>query len=147
MDEAEVLGTALELERKGFAFYTEAEEKTENKTGKKMFAQLAREEKEHIRDLESMFKNLYPQKGSTPIPVFEEKVSVYSGEIEALKIGIDMEKQSIQFYTDWGKGNVQSLFEEIIGMEKKHLELLEAELDYVQKNGFWFDYFESSLED
>ena len=147
MNEAEVLGTALNLERKGFIFYTEAEKKTENKTGKKMFAQLKREEEEHIEDIKTMFKNLYPQKSDIDIPVFDGDVSEYSGEVEALKIGIEMEKKSIEFYTDWAKGNLGTLFNKLIEIEKSHLELLEAELDYVKKTGFWFDYFESSLED
>ena len=147
MNEAEVLGTALNLERKGFIFYTEAEKKTENKTGKKMFAQLAGEEEEHIEDIKTMFKNLYPQKSDIDIPVFDGDVSEYSGEVEALKIGIEMEKKSIEFYTEWAKGNLGTLFNKLIEIEKSHLELLEAELDYVKKTGFWFDYFESSLED
>lgn len=74
-------------------------------------------------------------------------MSEYSGEIDAIKIGIDMEKKSIEFYKNWAKGNLKSLFNELIEFEKEHLELLQAELDYVQKTGFWFDYFESSLED
>ena len=56
-------------------------------------------------------------------------------------------KKSIQFYADWAKGELESLFKELIEFEKKHLELLEAELDYVRKTGFWFDYYESSQED
>ncbi len=147
MNEAEVLGTALNLERKGFIFYTEAEKKTENKTGKKMFAQLAREEEDHIEDIKTMFKNLYPQKSEVDIPVFDGDVSEYSGEVEALRIGIEMEKKSIEFYTDWAKGNLGTLFNKLIEIEKSHLELLEAELDYVKRTGFWFDYFESSQED
>lgn len=145
--EAEILGTALELERKGFKFYTEAERKTENKTGKRMFAQLAKEEEEHIKDIKNMFRNLYPQRGDRDIPLFDVNISEYSGEAEALKIAIDMEKKSIEFYTEWAKGNLGSLFKELVEIEKGHLELLEAELDYVQRTGYWFDYFESSLED
>lgn len=145
--EAEVLGTALELERKGFRFYTEAEKKTENETGKKMFAQLAKEEKEHIIRLKKMFVDLYPKKSHKDIPLFDTDVSEYSGEVEALKIARDMEKKSIEFYTAQAKGSLESLFRELIEMEKEHLELLEAELDYVQRTGFWFNYFESSLTD
>ncbi|MBU7019352.1 MAG: ferritin family protein [Theionarchaea archaeon] len=147
MNEAEVLGTALNLEKKGFTFYSEAEKKTENRTGKKMFAQLAREEEDHIRDIKNMFKNLYPQRSEVDIPVFDEDISEYSGEVEALRIGIEMEKKSIEFYTDWAEGNLGTLFKRLIEIEKSHLELLEAELDYVKRTGFWFDYFESSLED
>lgn len=147
MDEAEILNTALELERKGFRFYTEAERTTENETGKKMFAQLAKEEKEHIREVRGMFKHLYPEQSGKDIPLFDVEISEYSGEVEALKIAIDMEKKSIQFYSDWAKGDLESLFKGLIEFEKKHLELLEAELDYVRKTGFWFDYYESSQED
>jgi len=145
--EAEILGTALELERKGFRFYIEAEKKTENQTGKKMFSQLAKEEEEHIERLKKMFKDLYPQRSDKDIPLFDVEVSEYTGEVEALKIAAKMEKKSIEFYTDWAKGNLESLFSELIEIEKEHLELLQAELDYVQRTGFWFDYFESSLED
>lgn len=147
MNEAEVLYTALELERKGFKFYTEAEIRTENETGKKMFAQLAKEEEQHITDIKKMFKNLYPQKSEKNISLFDLDVSEYSGEVEALKIAIDMEKKSIDFYTEWAKGNLESLFKKLIEMEEKHLELLQAELDYVRRTGFWFDYYESSMED
>ncbi len=147
MDEAEILNTALELERKGFRFYTEAERTTENETGKKMFAQLAKEEREHIRELKKIFKHLYPEQSGKDIPLFDVEISEYLGEVEALRIAIDMEKKSIQFYADWAKGELESLFKELIEFEKKHLELLEAELDYVRKTGFWFDYYESSQED
>jgi rubrerythrin len=146
-NEAEILGTALKLERKGSKFYSEAERKTENETGKKMFRQLAKEEEEHIESLTEMFRNLYPEKPFKDIPLFEIEISEYSGEVEALKIAIDMEKQSIQFYSDWTEGNLEPLFKELIEFEKVHLELLEAELDYVRKTGFWFDYYESSQED
>jgi rubrerythrin len=146
-NEAEILGTALKLERKGSKFYSEAEKKTENETGKNMFRQLAKEEEEHIESLKKMFKNLYPEKPFKDIPLFEVRISEYSGEVEALKIAIDMEKQSIEFYSDWAEGNLESLFKELIEFEKEHLELLEAELDYVRKTGFWFDYYESSQED
>lgn len=146
-NEAEILGAALELEAKGFTFYTQAAKKTENETGKRMFAQLAKEEEDHIIRLKQMFKDLYPKKTDKDIPLFEVEVSEYSGEVEALKIAADMEKKSIQFYEDWAKGNLESLFSVLIEIEKEHLELLQAELDYVQRTGFWFDYFESSLED
>ena len=147
MNEAEILGTALELERKGFTFYTTASEKTENETGKKMFAQLAQEEEEHIKTLKDMFRHVSPEKSHKDIPLFDTDVSEYTGEVEALRIGIEMEKESIKFYTDWAQGNLESLFSELVEIEKSHLELLEAELDYVLKTGFWFDYYESSLED
>ena len=146
-NEAEILGAALELETKGFTFYTQAAKKTENETGKRMFAQLAKEEEDHIVRLKQMFKDLYPRKTGKDIPLFEVVVSEYSGEVEALKIAADMEKKSIQFYEDWAKNNLESLFRVLIEIEKEHLELLQAELDYVQRTGFWFDYFESSLED
>jgi hypothetical protein len=94
-----------------------------------------------------MFRNLYPQESHKEIPLFDVEISEYSGEVEALKIARDMEKQSIKFYTDGAQGNLTPLFTELIEIEKEHLELLEAELDYVQRTGFWFDYFESSLED
>jgi rubrerythrin len=145
--EAEVLGTALELERKGFLFYKKAERETENETGKKMFAQLAKEEEEHLDRLKTMFTNLYPQKTHKEIPLFDTDVSEYAGEVEAVKIAIEMEEKSIEFYRKWAKGNLQSLFKELIEFEKGHLELLQAELDYLVRTGFWFDYFESSLED
>ncbi len=146
-NEEEILGTALELEVKGLKFYTDAEKKTGNKTGKKMFAQLAKEEEEHIKSLKDMFRNLYPDRTHRDIPLFDTVVSEYSGEVEALRIAMTMEKAAIQFYTDWAQGNVESLFRELIEFEKKHLELLQAELDYVMKTGFWFDHFESSMED
>ncbi|MBU6998474.1 MAG: ferritin family protein [Theionarchaea archaeon] len=146
-NEAQILGTALELEEKGFKFYSEAAKKTENETGKKIFARLAKEEQEHIESLREKFSTLYPEKKHRDIPVFEVKVSMYSGEVEALKTGRDMEKESIAFYSEWARGTLQPLFASLIEFEKNHLELLEAELDYVLKTGYWFDYFESSLED
>ncbi|MGD2247226.1 MAG: ferritin family protein [Candidatus Methanofastidiosia archaeon] len=147
MDKAQILGTALDLEWKGYTFYTKAEEKTENETGKKMFHQLAKEEKEHIEKLKDMFKGFYPEKSGKNIPFFKGEVSEYSGEVDAIKTGIDMEKKSIEFYSEWGKGEFQELFDALIEFEKTHLDLLQAELDYVQRTGYWFDYFESSLED
>lgn len=147
VDKAKILSTALELEHKGFHFYKDAETHTQNETGKKMFSQLAREEKEHITSLKDMFMNLYPQQSVKTIPFFTGTVSEYSGEVEALRIAIDMEKESIQFYTQWAQEELESLFDSLIEFEKTHLELLQAELDYVQKTGFWFDYYESSQED
>jgi rubrerythrin len=147
VDKAKILSTALELEQKGFHFYKHAETSTQNETGKKMFSQLAREEEEHIISLKDMFTDLYPQQSGKHIPLFTGTVSEYSGEVEALQIAIEMEKQSIQFYSEWAQEELQSLFNQLIEFEKTHLELLQAELDYVQKTGFWFDYYESSQED
>jgi len=147
VDKAKILSTALELEDKGFHFYRESEKRTQNESGKKIFSQLATEEEEHIQSLKKMFRDLFPEKSGKPIPVFSGTVSEYSGEVEALQIAIDMEKQSMRFYSEWAQDELKSLFDILIEFEKTHLELLQAELDYVQKNGFWFDYYESSQED
>lgn len=126
MDKAKILGTALDLEWKGYNFYTKAKEKTQNETGQKMFHQLAKEEKEHIEKLKNMFKELYPAKSDKNIPFFDGEVSEYSGEVDAIKTGINMEKKSIQFYSEWAQEEFKSLFDELIEFEKTHLELLQA---------------------
>ena len=53
----EVLKTAILLERRGKAFYTQTARQTESKSAKKIFEMMAEEEDSHIEYLVRQFKN------------------------------------------------------------------------------------------
>lgn len=161
------LELAIENEVAGYEFYTEAAEATADPTGQKMFRTLARDEEVHWQTLEAERKSLL-EKGlwqshltGRPIPTVEERpvfpktvegqVTASTHELEALKVGIEMERKSQELYrrlaeeTDDPDG--KALYRYLIEFEVAHQLILEAEYDHLTRSGFWFGFQEFDLEE
>jgi Fur family transcriptional regulator, ferric uptake regulator len=118
----DALELTLAIERLGYTFYTNASKKTRNSTGRIMFQRLAAEESGHLRHLQDehralmqehswlkrepvrlpvsrrIAQELFPQKDLLRFQVNEE-----TSEIEALKIAMDLERRSHQFFKQLAK--------------------------------------------
>jgi rubrerythrin len=78
------------------------------------------------------------------------KLSADAGELEVLKVGIVVEKKSIEYYRAAGAQtkdhNAREIFNWLVGEEAGHLTILSAEYEYRTKSGFYYDNMEFSLE-
>lgn len=158
---------AIDIEKRGFSFYTEQAASTEDPRGRAMFARLAQDEVRHLEWLTSHKESLektghwVETKLTGDALALRSRVFPKSGgrksgsraktrELEALRRGMQAEKDSTALYSDLaekiddphGKATFLRLAEE----EENHYRLLQAEHDYLNKSGFYFDIPEFSLE-
>ncbi|HEX2768996.1 MAG TPA: ferritin family protein, partial [Geobacteraceae bacterium] len=101
---------ALELEKETFDYYTRAEQKTFDPGGKRIFRWLAKTEEVHYLKLSELYNALEEggrwvfYGGSTislegDVPG-ESRVGFSTGDMEALEIGMDIEKKGIAYYEE-----------------------------------------------
>ena len=161
----ETIRTAIEMEENGIDFYHKAEEKTSYPLAKKMFLSLAEDEKRHLTVLKEIltdlkFSDLDRFFGEKPRQKIEnifkearneikERIAANPDELEALKIGIDMESESVEFYQtalEKSKDNHQKAFlRRLVEEEKEHLQLLQNTHSYLKNSGDWFLWEEKAL--
>lgn len=159
--------TAIEMEKNGIDFYHKAEKKTSYPLAKKMFLSFAEDEKRHLTVLKKIlvdlkfsdFDQFFGEKPRQKIKnIFKEakneikeKIVANPDELEALKIGMDMESESIEFYQkalDKSKDNHQKAFlRRLVEEEKEHLQLLQNTHSYLKNSGDWFLWEEKGLLD
>ncbi|WP_010477711.1 ferritin family protein [Thermococcus zilligii] len=157
MNELEALALALEVEKAELRFYIELAKKAKDERAKKMFLFLAGEEAGHWAIFEEKFLEALVEKCELPtvdrglleklvVRVDEEN----PGEVEAVKIGMEQEKLTWEFYERAAEEaeheSVRKIFEMLAKVEKAHYELLKAQYDSVMKTGIWMDYQDFSLE-
>jgi len=127
---SKAIKTAIKLEEDGIDFYQKASEKTSHPFGKKMFLSFAEDEKRHLTIL---------------------RIAANSDELEALKIGMDMESKSVEFYQGalekTQDSHQKAFFNRLIDEEKEHYELLQNTRSYLKDSGEWFLWEEKALLD
>jgi rubrerythrin len=73
-----------------------------------------------------------------------------SGELDALGVGIEVEKKSIEYYRSAAiqssDPKAKDVFNWLVGEEAGHLTILTAEHAYRTKSGYYYDNAEFSLE-
>ncbi len=165
----EILTNAIEMELEGKDFFARAAEQMANQRTKDTFAGLVKQEERHVQILSAEFERLShgkswaslrelggQQAGEGVASVFKDreirriKLSPDAGELEALKLGIEVEKKSIEYYTTAGASvndpKAKEIFRWLVGEEGGHLTILSAEHDYRSKSGYYYDNAEFSLE-
>lgn len=160
MSLADALTKAIELEEHGYSFYMSCADAVENEEGKKMFQYLAGEETVHKERLEEMLEGekanpstksmvYVPEpedvaKDIFSIKVVEGNLDDASDAIDALKIGMDAEEQSITLYSKLAEqcdpGGCATVFNEIVNEEEKHLAILKKEAEFVSETGEYYDF-------
>jgi Fur family ferric uptake transcriptional regulator len=139
----DALRVAIATERSGRDFYARAARLTQDKRGRKIFEQLAGEEKEHLAMLEARYAELLrqdPELESRPTFLFfkgaahglfaagAEQLSKGMNDREALMIGIKCERGSHRFFKRYGEkfedSEGKQIFLEFADEERAHLELL-----------------------
>jgi rubrerythrin len=164
-----LLRNAIAMEIEGKAFFEEATEKVKHQRAKETFLSLVKQEQRHIDILNAELSRLSAGKNWASLSDVRELASTYhrvsvfkdkeikriklsadAGELEVLKVGIEVEKKSIEYYRAAGAQtkdlNAREIFNWLVGEEAGHLTILSAEYEYRTKSGFYYDSMEFSLE-
>lgn len=142
----DALRIAIATERSGLEFYARAAKITSDARGRKIFHDLAEEEKEHLGTLEARYKELLqrdPQLESRPTFLFfkgaanglfaegAERLKKGVNDQQALLIGIRCERGSHRFFKKYGErfedSEGKQIFLEFADEERAHLDLLVRE--------------------
>lgn len=143
----DALRVAIATERSGLAFYTRATKLARDPRGRRVFAKLAEEEKEHLGTLEARYRELVkaePRIEEQPPFLFFKSASrgLFAGGVdelaadgvddrEALRIGIRCERASHRFFKRYGERLEESegkrVFLEFADEERQHFDLLVRE--------------------
>lgn len=133
----DLLGVALKIEGVGYSFYTKLAERTSDEI-KNMFERLALQEKQHVEIFKRMLKKYEGKelgndwedtagylKSYAEISIFPRLNSeeVPANFKEALDMAMEVEKDSIIFYSDLARylPSEKIAMDEVIDEERKHL--------------------------
>ena len=164
-----ILTNAIEMELEGKEFFAEVAAKARNQRTRETFMSLVKQEQRHIDILGEELRRtekgmdwatLEVMKRSAPtypkMSVFQDKkfrrlkFDPQSGELEALRVGMEVENKSIEYYRTAGSQAVdpkaREVFNWLVGEEAGHLTILSAEFEYRTRSGFYYDTPEFSLE-
>jgi rubrerythrin len=162
-----VMREAIKLEINGRSFFEHAAEVTHNDLGKKMFEKLARDETAHLKTFGEIFASLVgvddwkqavnEEKYADSDLIDELKARVAkqekqerASELEAIRIGMELERKAIDFFTKSAQETEdrkhKDIFNEIADQERLHYDLLQAQYDSVTNSGFWFDVAEFRMD-
>jgi rubrerythrin len=161
--------TALEYETGVHDIYREAMNQTADATAKRIFKVLCDEEARHLAYLRKSLDEW--QRGgkiniselgsgsSTRKAIGREldevrrtvttQQSKERHELELLERALDAEIQTCNFYRQMVAsldGDERELFQGFIQIEEGHIAIVQAEIDYIDNWGFWFDTAEFQLE-
>lgn len=162
---AQAMKTAIEMEKSGHKFFTEASEKVRHEVGRKMFARLAAEEIDHMRTFEKIFNEvtggsdwkeaLGSLELARRVPYFDDarkefKSEDQSVELDYLRKALDLERNAMKFFekaiSEAESPEAREIFKRILDEEQAHYDLIQAEIDSVNGTGFWFDVHEFHMD-
>ena len=165
----EILRNAISMEIEGKEFFEEASGKVKHKRAKDTFISLVKQEQRHIDILSAELSRLSDGKGWASLAEMKDTASAYdrksvfkdkdikrirlspdAGELEVLKVGVEVEKKSIEYYRGAANQttdqNAKEIFTWLVGEEAGHLTILSAEYENRTGSGFYYDDMEFSLE-
>lgn len=160
-NDAEALKIAINIEEEGLEFYSILMKSVKDDKAKDIFSKLASAEKKHLALFQKAYLDITspanPAQGCEDYTVdlylkdlvdtgiFTKKgearrlASEIKTDIDALKIGIQAEKDSILYYTEAAKNTKyeagRKAFEQLTNEEKKHLKMLAEQLKAVKHAG------------
>lgn len=158
---------AIKLEISGRRFFEHAAETTHNDLGKKMFEKLAHDETAHLKTFGEIFASLvgkddwkqsveeekYADSGlieELKTRVAKQEKQERASELEAIRIGMELERKAIDFFTKSAQETKDTkhkdIFNKIADEERLHYDLLQAQYDSVTNSGFWFDVAEFRMD-
>ena len=162
---ADPLAAAIEAEKGSLGAYLGFAWRTHDAGGRAMFIRLACDEFEHMRLLErqqaepagtdtehpwavpvSAIEALIPRLGDT-----SRRIKGESGQndVAALRTALELERTAVGVYSGLAQSAPDSarlLFQRLAEMEQSHVALIQAELDNIQGDGYWFGVPEFTLE-
>lgn len=163
----EAIRTAIEYEIRVRDAYLGSIDNIADETGQHVFRVLGNEEQEHIDYLRSRLEEwkktgkLSPSKLETVVPardIIDKGVKKldnhlserdYGTEREMLKKALAMEQETLDFYRKIVNElkEEKELFARFLEIEEGHQAIVQAELDYLNRSGTFFDFQEFNLED
>jgi len=163
MAETEALQYAIQLERDGLAFYTEAAARTQNRLGKKMLEALAADEQRHEAVLVALAEEKQvalegdlPKKRLVTLfaelgPAIKAELDADPSDTKAVEKALDMERASIAHYQEQVKtaqdAASRALYERLVVEEHQHADILQNCLEYLNRTGQWLLWEEKGLLD
>ena len=154
----DAIKTAIQMEKDGYAFYKKAAAQTTNELGRTVFESLAADELVHLDTFQKMFQgkinaieweNLV--KSNTKygdVSIFPKDIKSMknanpnSDEMDALRMGMDSEKEAIDYYTSvmntTSDAGIKKILREIIDQEKNHYLILQQEFSHLSSTGLWY---------
>lgn len=159
-DTAAALATALEAEKQSLRGYLRLAWDTGDGSGKQMFIRLATDEFEHMRLIEKWLAGQPPGVIDTSVierlvPRLSDKSRQIRGasgqhQLDALNTARELEYSAQTFYEEQSRktasGSARDAFKRLAEMEAAHYALLQAEIDNIRQDGFWFGLPEFTLE-
>lgn len=158
---------ALGYEKRIRDLYRAASAKAEDATAKKVYGALGDDEQRHVDYLEHRLEQLRNTgeftvddlPTSIPAPsAFKRLVKKVEGELgredrkdekQMLSKALQVEVETSAFYrrmTEQMSGAMAEMFAKFLKIEDAHIAAVQAELDYLSDNGFWFDFQEFDME-
>lgn len=154
------LQQALELERSGHRFYTEAAERTQEPKGSEMFRSLAADEAMHQQVIERQIDALSANEGwalpagikdvevDLAAPLFpkgkvdlEKVIQPDASDLDALLFALKIENDSFDLYTEQAKAaqdpTAKRLYEYLVDAERTHFNLLMLNYESLASNAGW----------
>lgn len=156
---------AMNLEKKGYDFYSKTAEKTDNPLAKSTLSSLAERELEHLNKINELCKSLMgekelqpgwldmvavpPQRKDLLKPILnklksslEKKFETQEDINEAYKIAEGLEKDSYTLYDKISKESdneiAKKFYAALAQEEREHYDILEETLQYLNNPGDWF---------
>ncbi len=164
-DLMKLIREAIRLEINGRKFFNHAAEVTHNELGKKMFRKLSADEVQHLETFSQIFtqmtgsddwkKQIKLDDVDKESAVIEDlaarmKKAAGKGELEALRIGMELEQKAVDFFRASGDKaedpGVRDIFDKICEEEHFHYDLLQAQLDSLTQDGIWYDVAEFQMD-
>ncbi len=163
----EAIKTAIEFEAQVRDVYRNAMEGTTDPVGKRIFRVLADEEQNHLDYLQSKLNEwkgtgkIAAETLDTTIPSEEairDGISKLEGrmadedrggELQMLSRAFEVEVKTSNFYKKMVTeltSEGQQLFARFVEIEEGHLAIVRAEIDYLSRTGYWFDFKEFDME-
>ena len=163
----EAIKMAIEYETKIRDLYQDAAAGTQDPTGKRVFALLAEDEQRHLDYL----RHKLAQWGETGKISMDDLASVIppakairegmkalkqtmskedrTDEKRMLAKALSVEVETSRFYqkmVDEMADDTRPMFARFMEIENEHVDIVQAELDYISHTGYWFDIKEFDME-
>jgi hypothetical protein len=167
MDIEEAIQTAIAYEKRVVQVYEEAARSSVDPTGRKIFGALVKEEEQHVvylvarleewkstgRVTAASLRTVVPSRDRIEegVQALRSRVAAKASEAEMrlLKKALDVEVETSAFYVRVVKElppEGRALFERFVEIEQGHQAIVQAEMNSVAGNGYWFDMPEITFE-
>ncbi len=156
------LELAMEEERQGNAFYSQAAERVQDPMGKAVFQALAKDEIKHLHLLQAQHEKLSADQEwmeldealvcepRTPIDIYPDKrdaalmIPGEASDLDALALAMDLEQKGYDLYAKAGAETDdpagKKVFAFLAKQENEHYVFLQKTKEYLSTEGAW--YFE-----